>query len=239
MLRIKTDSGHMISKRTFSSLFIGLTLLAAPVILTAAPATNWLLSFATSAEGGHIIGNPAATTKVVEYASYTCGHCATFEGNDVPLLKRDYVAKGKVSLEIRNMVRDPVDLTVALLARCGGKARFFGNHRHFMVTQSQWMPKAQSISTATEAKLKSEDYAGFMAGAYRDMGLGALAKQRGITDAQAVACLKDPAALNAVIGMTDKAIGALGLKGTPSFMINGKVKTDVENLATMRPHLPK
>jgi protein-disulfide isomerase len=240
MLRGLTDSGQMTNKRNFTRLFFGLTLMAAPVVVaTAAPATNWLLSFATSVDGGHIIGNPAATTKVVEYASYTCGHCGHFESDDVPVLKRDYIAKGKVNLEIRNLVRDPVDLTVALLARCGGKARFFGNHRHFMVTQSQWMPKSQAISDATEAKLKSEDYVGFMTGAYRDMGLGAFAKQRGISDAQAMACLKDPAAFKTVLTMTDRAVGPLAITGTPSFLINGKVKPDVKDLATMRPHLPK
>jgi protein-disulfide isomerase len=233
-----SDSGHMKKMHTITRLFTGLAALTAPLLLTAAPATNWLLSFNSSAAGGLIIGNAAAPTKVVEYASYTCSFCARFESEDVPLLKRDFVAKGKVSLEIRNFVRDPVDLTIALLARCGGKGRFFGNHHHFMTTQAQWMPKSSAISAATEAKLKTEDYTGFMVGAFKDMELGTFARQRGISDAQALACLKDPAALNTVLEMTDKAI-AQQINSTPTFTINGKVKKDVNSLATMRPYLPK
>jgi protein-disulfide isomerase len=213
--------------------------IAPAFLLAAAPASNWLNNYGISTDGGHIIGNPAATTKIVEYASYTCGHCANFETTDAPILKRDYIAKGKVSFEIRNLARDPVDLTVALLARCGGKGRFFGNHQYFMATQSQWMPKSKAISAATGAKIEKGDYTGFVVGAYREMGLGAFAKQRGITDAQAQLCLKDPAALKTILGMTDKAVGSLGIAGTPSFLINGKLQEGVHDMASMHPYLPK
>ena len=98
--------------------------------LVAAPAkSNWLQTFSLTPKGSHIIGNPAAATKLVEYASYTCGHCAHFEIEDVPQIKNQFVATGKVSLEMRNLVRDPMDLTAAMLARCGGKGRFFGHIR--------------------------------------------------------------------------------------------------------------
>ncbi len=237
MHREISESGRMFKRSIFKFAVGAAFALAAPVILAAAP-SNWLQTFTLSAEGGHIIGNPAASTKVVEYASYTCSHCAHFEVNDAPLLKSNYVTKGKTSFEIRNLVRDPVDLTVALLARCGGKGRFFGNHRHFMATQSQWMAKAQSISSATQALLDKENYAGFMVEAYREMGLSTFAKQRGITDPQALACLKDPIALQKVLAMTDKAVGPLKIEGTPAFLVNGKV-VHAHELAELRAHLPK
>jgi protein-disulfide isomerase len=232
-----SESGRMFKKAIFTLAAGAAVALVAPVMVAAAPA-NWLQTFTQSAEGGHIIGNPAAATKVVEYASYTCSHCKQFETDDAPLLKSNYVAKGKTSFEIRNLVRDPLDLTVAMLARCGGKGRFFGNHRHFMATQSQWMAKAQSISTATEALLQTENYAGFMVGAYREMGLGAFAKQRGITEPQALTCLKDPVALQKILAMTDKAVGPLKIEGTPAFLVNGKV-VHAHDLAELRAHLPK
>jgi protein-disulfide isomerase len=237
MRKSSPESFGMKTKRTFfTALGVTAALLVAP--LTAAAPVNWVQAFSLSVDGGHVVGNPAAPTKIVEYASYTCSHCSNFENDDVPVLKRDYIAKGKTSLEIRNLVRDPIDLTVALLARCGGKGHFFGNHRHFMVTQSQWMAKSQSISAATEARLNSEDYAGFMAGAYREMGLGAFARQRGITDAQAQVCLKDPVALQKVLAMTDKALGPLKIEGTPAFLVNGKV-VHAHELSELRPYLPK
>jgi protein-disulfide isomerase len=207
---------------------------AAVVAAPAKPA--WLTTFTMSAMGGHIIGNPAAPTKVVEYASYTCGHCAHFEIDEAPLLKNAFVATGKTSFEIRNLVRDPLDLTAALLARCGGKGRFFGNHKQLMATQGQWADGGK-LSKATEAKLAADDLVGFMQGAYTELGLNTIMQVRGVTTAQAKLCLADAKALAQVIAMTDEA-DAIGVTGTPSFTINGKLVAG-HDLAAIKPHLPK
>ena len=91
-----------------------ITALAFASASSAAPAKkNWLLNFAVTDKGAHVVGNPAAANKVVEYLSYTCGHCADFELKQAPAFKAKYVATGKASLEIRNMVLNPIDLTAA------------------------------------------------------------------------------------------------------------------------------
>ncbi len=61
--------------------------LAGLAVLTAAatvPAQSqqrdWTRTAAATPEGGYLIGNPAAATRIVEYASYTCPHCAHFAG---------------------------------------------------------------------------------------------------------------------------------------------------------------
>jgi protein-disulfide isomerase len=201
---------------------------------SAAPAKpNWLTTVTLTDQGAHIVGNPAAAHKVVEYLSYTCSHCAAFEAKDAPVLKTQYIATGKASLEIRNMVLNAYDLTAAMLARCGGKDRFFGNQKHLMATQSIWMGKSGNISAATKAKLEAEDYHGFMAGAYAELGLVPIMQQRGITPAQGKACVADKASLKAVLDMTD-AGAALGVQGTPSFMINGKLQDDVHSFAELK-----
>lgn len=211
------------------ALFGGVAFAAAP----AKPA--WLLTFTVSPTGGHIIGNTAATTKLVEYASYTCGHCGVFETTETPLLKNQYVANGTVSFEIRNLVRDEMDLTAAMLARCGGKGRFFGNHRHLMATQAQWMDDSK-ITPGTVAKLQADDLYGFMLGAHTELGLDKVMQERGFTLAQGKTCLTDTAALQQILAMTDEATGPLGLKGTPSFLVNGKA-VDAYDLASLKPFL--
>lgn len=204
--------------------------------LAAAPVkTNWLLTFGQSVKGGFVVGNPAAPAKLVEFASYTCGHCANFEMTQVPLLKSQLVATGKVSFEIRNLVRDPLDLTAALLARCGGKGRFFGNHKALMASQASWADEAK-LSSATIKLLDSENTVGFMQGAYSELGLDKIMAQRGVTLAQGKACLADHAALKSVITMTSEATGPLGLQSTPSFLVNGKV-VEAHDYATLKPHL--
>jgi protein-disulfide isomerase len=205
--------------------------------LAAAPVKPaWLSTVTVSAVGGHMVGSPAAATKVVEYASYTCGHCADFEVKEAPILKTQYVASGKASFEVRNLVRDPLDLTAALLARCGGKGRFFGNHRQLMATQGQWADGSK-ISKATEAKLAAKDLVGFMQAAYNELGLNKIMQVRGVTAAQGKACLADSAALKQVIAMTEEA-GALGINSTPSFTVNGKVVVG-HDLAALKANLPK
>lgn len=213
--------------------FVAVALATAAVAISAPIKPSWMLTFGLSNKGAHIVGNPAAPSKVVEYMSYTCGHCAAFENNEAAPFKAAYVATGKASLEVRNLVLNPVDLTAAMLARCGGKGRFFGNHKHLFATQKTWLSKSNKISAATEAKLKAQDYVGFMNGVYTEIGLSTIMQQRGITLAQGKACLADKAAFDAIISMTDEAT-ALGVTGTPTFLINGTVQDHIHNYQALK-----
>lgn len=219
---------------------LGIALVAVAALsanaLSAQAKPNWLLTFNVTDKGAHVIGNPAAPNKVVEYLSYTCGHCAEFELKEAPLFKAQSVATGKASLEIRNLLLNPIDLTAAMLARCGGKGRFFGNQKHLFATQSVWLGKTKNISAATQAKLKAEDYVGFMTGVYTEIGLGPVMQQRGITPVQAKACLADKASLNAVLDMTD-AGSAAGVSGTPTFMVNGVIQDHIHSAAELKAKL--
>ena len=84
----------------------------------AAPA-NWTTTVAVTPSGGHVLGNPAAAHKLTEYISYTCPHCAQFDREASDPLRIYYVMSGKLSVEVRHFVRDPIDLTVAMLTNCG------------------------------------------------------------------------------------------------------------------------
>ena len=214
----------------------GALLTSAAVAYSAPAKTNWLLTFALTDSGSHIMGNPAAPTKIVEYMSYTCGHCASFETNDVPLIKSQYIITGKASLEIRNFVLNPVDLTAAMLSRCGGKGRFFGNHKHLLATQKTWLGKTGNISKATDAKLQTQDFVGYMTGVYAETGLSAIMQQRGITPAQGRACIADKSALDAILAMSDEG-EKLGVDGTPSFLINGKLQEHMHDFNSLKSKL--
>jgi protein-disulfide isomerase len=222
------------------SKYIGLALVSAAALsasTAAAPAkNNGLSTFNVTDKGAHVVGDPAAPNKVVEYLSYTCGHCADFELKEAPAFKAQYVATGRASLEIRNLLLNPIDLTAAMLARCGGKGRFFGNQKHLFATQKLWLGKTKNISVATQAKLKAEDYAGFMTGVYTEIGLDTVMQQRGITPVQGKACIADKAALKTVIDMTD-AGSAAGVTGTPSFMINGVLQDHIHSFAELKAKL--
>lgn len=193
-------------------------LLALPAAAFAAAAPDWTARVALSPIGGHVLGNPAAPTKLVEYVSYTCSHCAHFVGEASQPLRDRYVKGGKLSVEVRNAVRDKYDLTVALLARCGGPRRFFGNHEALFANQDPWMEKLTAYDR--DAVKPTQEKA-----ALRDIGqktgLYALMAKRGFTPAQLDACVNDPNAMKQILAMTDEAWNKVRITGTPSFTLNG------------------
>ena len=104
------------------ALLLYLAIFLFPAAVQAAPAKDWSRTVTLTKEGAHLIGNPAAKTRLVEYVSYTCPHCAHFVAEGTTPLKAGWVAKGLVAVEVRHLVRDRYDLVAALLARCGGAA---------------------------------------------------------------------------------------------------------------------
>src|SRR3546814_5533810 len=102
-----------------------LPLSSIPLLTAAAPpaATAWSATIGESGIGAYSVGNPQAKVKLVEYFSYTCSHCAEFAKEAGVPLKAQYIDKGSVLFEYRNLIRDPVDMTAAMLARCGGAKR--------------------------------------------------------------------------------------------------------------------
>ncbi len=199
---------------------------------------NWLRTATHGQYNSYILGNPAAATTITEYASYTCTHCAHFEATSTPAIKKSYIASGKVKLEVRNLLRDNLDMTIAVLVRCGGSGKFFGNHSFFMNTQNIWTAKASKLPTSPYKQLKPQERLGYMLETYKFLGLSKLMAKRGFSDAQSRACLSDKSSMNAVIGMTDFATGPMGLNSTPSFFVNDQYKPDSYDLETLKPFLP-
>lgn len=198
---------------------LSLALLALPAALVAAPAANWVGRVVMTPIGGHYMGNPAAPTKLTEYVSYTCSHCAHFVRDGSAPLKADYVKGGKVGIEVRNAVRDKYDLTAALLARCGGPGKFMGNHEALFDNQDAWMPQIEAYDASTEAK--PTDQVAALQAIGQKTGLYALMTKRGYTAKQLNACVASPQAMKQVLAMTDDAWNKVKITGTPGFVVNG------------------
>ena len=213
------------------------TLPAAPPRKPAAAARDWSGTVAATPEGGFRMGNPAARARLIEYGSFTCGHCARFSQVGMPgLLPR--VKSGRLSFEYRPFVRDPADIAAALLARCAAPARFFALSHRYFASQDQWLGRLQALpSTQTDAiaALPEGQRFGRLAAA---AGLDTIAAQAGIAPARARQCLADPAGLNKLIGMTEIALKTHKLNGTPTFILNG-VNLNVTDWASLEPLLAR
>lgn len=204
--------------RHMRKFLLPLTVAVVPTALAAAPAANWTNQVSLSPIGGHVLGNPAAPAKLVEYVSYTCSHCAHFVAEASGPLKTGYVHGGKVSVEVRNAVRDKYDLTAALLARCGGPKRFFGNHEALFANQNAWMEKLQVYDRDAA---KPQDQKAALRDIGQKTGLYALMAKRGFTPAQLNACIGNAASMKQIVAMTDEAWKKVKIGGTPAFTING------------------
>lgn len=172
--------------------------------------------------GAFVLGNPKARVRLVEYLSYTCPHCAHFtEEASVPL-KRDYVAKGLVAVELRNLVRDPFDLTAALLARCGGPSRVFGLTEAMMARQPVWIADAQVLVAKLGPELEKMPLVQQLKAIANASGLSALAQSKGVTPAQINACLSNPQMNKTVLAMTNDAVKVRKINSTPTFLLNNQ-----------------
>jgi protein-disulfide isomerase len=216
-----------------------LALFAVPATAPAqkkAAATDWSRTVTLSAEGAFILGNPKARTRIVEYFSYTCSHCAHFAAEATTPLKTQWIKRGLVALEFRNFVRDPFDITAAMLARCGGAARFVGNHDALFANFEAWMTQAQAYAQKTPPS--STDRVAQMADIADKTGLFALLAKRGLTPATQRQCLADKQAMNQVMALTASLLKQTETPGTPYLMVNGKQPEGVYDWATLRATLP-
>ncbi len=214
--------------------------LAASVVMVAPASgqeTDWTKRVTQSTIGGHVMGNPLARHKLTEYMSYTCNHCAAFEKESHSALTAKYVNKGHIRFEVRNLVLNPIDLTAAMLARCGGRTRFFGNHRALLMQQSKWLTKFQSASPEVMKTINEGTVPQRLKKIAIAAGLDNLMKGRGFTAPQIDACLANQAEQDKILAMTEYATSTLKLTGTPSFTIGDQPLAKVHSWTALQPKL--
>lgn len=230
-----------------------LALLALPVAIasaavsTAAPSgkpvskasakADWTATVTRTPQGTHVLGNPAAKVRLTQFVSYTCSHCAQFDEQSDGALRTNFVAPGKATVEVRHFVRDPVDLTVALLTNCGTPGKFFANHTAFMRTQTKWIGPLNQPTAAQAARWSSGTFAQRTRVIARDFGFYPMMARRGYTVQQVDKCLADEALADRLAADTELAQRTLRVTGTPSFAIDGAVLAGTHNWSLLRPQL--
>ena len=152
--------------------------------------------------GDFSLGSPDAPIKMIEYASYTCPHCADFHAAVFKNLKADYIDSGKVHFTLREVYYDRYGLWAAMVARCGGEMRYFGIHDMLFDKQNEWAASEDPMEVVNNLKA---------------IGLAA-----GLDQASLDACLNDLANAEALIKQFETNMAADEVKGTPTIFINGE-----------------
>lgn len=155
------------------------------------------------------LGNPDAAVTVIEYASFTCGHCANFHAGPFKELKKDFIDTGKINFIHREVYFDRPGLWAGITARCGENAesRYFGIINMIYGQQRDWTSAGSP-----------ED----MVGALRKIG-----KTGGLNDADLDACFSDGDGAQALYAKYLQTTEADDISATPSFVINGKLYSNM------------
>jgi len=137
-----------------------------------------------------------AKVVLVEYASATCPHCAAFHKEVWPKLKADYVDTKKIRFIFREFPLTEPALAAFMIARAAPKESYFPLIGVFFDTLETW----------------AQDPAN---------GLLNIAKQAGFTQEKFDATLRDEKLAKGIMEIRDGGV-KFGVKGTPSFFLNGK-----------------
>jgi protein-disulfide isomerase len=206
----------MLSRRHFieGSAALGLVAAFAPAALAQRRAQTETVDVAQLMQPGPLgdvwLGKADAPVTIVEYASLTCGHCASFHTGTLPELKKKYIETGKVRLVFREFALNQLDAAVYMLTRCAlnadGKAgegvdqaRYFALIDVFFQQQRTWAFGGNPLEAVT-----------------------AITRQAGMTQAQFEACLNNQSILDALNATRERAASAFGVESTPTFFVNGR-----------------
>ncbi len=178
------------------------------LVLVAGPAPKALAEEAAAATveteapalGDLALGDPDAPVTVIEYASLTCPHCATFHIETWPELKAKYVDTGKVRFILREVYFDRFGLWASMIARCGGEAGFYPMVDAMLKQQSEWT-RAPDI---TEELMK-------------------IGRVNGLSSERMRACLSDRGYAESLVQAYQEHAERDGVQATPSFMVNGEM----------------
>lgn len=206
---------------TWKSAFFSLAASLAITASGASAASSSYINQVRLTDGGHQIGNPAAKVLVTEFVSYTCPACASFTRNHHGALELAYVSTGDIRLEIRHIIRDPVDLAAVLLAQCGAPGKFPQNHKALMLSQKDWLPRMAAVNQSQRNRWFTGTNAARNRAIASDLGFYAIMEQRGYARTEIDRCLADDAKAASLADASQSDSEKYFITGTPSFAING------------------
>jgi protein-disulfide isomerase len=154
--------------------------------------------FGEGLTGTRSLGNPDAPIKVEEFASLTCGHCATFHGSTFPELKEKYIDTGKVFFTFIDFPLNAPALDASMIARCMPQERYFPFISMLFSMQERWAFDQN----------------------YRDL-LRQNARLAGMNDNDFDSCLQNEDLKTGLVEIMQQAQKTHGINSTPSFVING------------------
>lgn len=150
------------------------------------------------------LGDPNAPVIMIEFADFGCPYCVRHHEDVFPQIKAKYIDTGKVFYMFKDLpIITQAGPTVAQATHCAAEqGNYWGMHNAMFIRSPEWKAGANAVAPTYQS-------------AASDLGL----------DAQALeTCVSSNKYLRTVLEDRDQGL-ALGLRGTPGFMINGRILT--------------
>jgi protein-disulfide isomerase len=148
--------------------------------------------------GERALGNPNAPVTVIEYASLTCPHCAHFQRDVFPRVKKEYIDTGKIRFIVREFPIGHTSGTAAIINRCAPANKYFSLFNAFLLRQPEWV--SQEV---------------------RPDAIYAVAKSSGMTRQEFDNCLANQTIIDGLTEVKQRG-RKFGVIGTPTFFANGR-----------------
>ena len=180
-------------------------LIALPAALALAPVAFAPAARAQSGDprmAERSMGPADAKVVVTEYFSLTCSHCATFQRDTFPRVKRELIDTGRIRYVWVDFPLDQVALTAAAVARSLPAERYEPFITALLLSQDRWA-FARTVNPVEE--------------------LAKVAALAGMPRAAFNAAAADEGLKRAILAAQDEAEKKHRVQSTPSFVINGKL----------------
>jgi protein-disulfide isomerase len=149
------------------------------------------------------MGNPAAKVVFIEYAAPMCPHCAHFNADIMPEIKKAYIDTGKVFYVFRVYPIGAPDGVAEKLARCMPRAKYFPFMDQLFRNQQQWDPE-YGVQDVRGALLQQ-------------------ARIAGMNEEQFNACTTDTKEEAVINQVASDGQAKYNIGGTPTIVVNGVV----------------
>jgi len=170
-----------------------------------------------------VYGDKKAPIVMIEYASFSCPHCAMFYREAFEKLKSEYINTGKVQFIYRDFPLNQQALTASMISSCRADdekeektEKHYGFIKALFKTQDVWAFDQKYIE-----KLES------------------VAKLDGMSSDRFKSCIEDQKLQNKILQSRMEAAKSLQLRSTPTFFINNEASEGYVDYLTLKKLIDK
>ena len=151
---------------------------------------------------GRVLGNIDAEIIIEEYASMSCGHCASFHNNDLKAIKKEFIDKGTAKLIFYDFPLDRGAMIASMITQCMNDDQFFPVLTRLFQKQAEWTRSDDIMKTISSILIPL-----------------------GLEESTILSCLEETPQnqerWKSLLAGRKHAIDIKGVEATPTFFVNG------------------